>query len=153
MPCRNSADGAPLRDRQLVEAEARCHEPGLLVMSRARETTALFGRQRQGHAPPAALFAKFLTLSQHRQRAALIVSQVLDAGLRQVSDDYRVGMGVFVHAAQRQFEMRESLLDLVELVSRCLQAACEAGWSARDVHGVFARRARVPRVQASLESK
>src|ERR1700692_4451412 len=41
---------------------------------------------------------------------------MLDAGLRQVGNDQRLGMCVFVHAAQRQFEMRESRLDLVELV-------------------------------------
>ena len=99
----------------------------------------------------AALFTKFLSLSQHRQCATLIVSQALDASLRHVGNDHCVGRAVFVHAAQRRFEMRESLLDLVELVRDARQKRVkQAGLAGMSMESSFneveSARAGKPRV-------
>src|SRR6266851_4271207 len=63
-------------------------------------------------------------------------------------------MGVFVHAALRQFEMRESLLDLVELVrdarkERVKQAGLPGMSMEFSLNKLESARARKPRVEVT----
>jgi len=67
----------------------------------ARQTVALLGRQRHGHAPQSASLTQLLAFSQNRERAAFVVAQALQACPRQIGDDHRVGRAVLVDAAHR----------------------------------------------------
>src|SRR3984957_7575739 len=82
------------------------------------------------------------------------MSQMLNPGLRQAGNDHRVGGAVFVHAAQRQFEMRESLLYLIELVGdarkECMKQAGLSGMSMEfSLNVLESARARKPRVEVT----
>jgi len=85
---------------------------------RARDY-GILGRQRTGfHAPQAASLTNSCPSLSIASAPTLI--RVAGAGCGpafQVGDDHRIGRAVSFTRAQRQFEMRESRLDLVELLS------------------------------------